>query len=328
MDISVIVPIYNVENFVERCLRSLFEQSKTDGVEFIIVNDCTPDGSMEVVRRVVAEYPQLSVNIIEHNDNKGVAAARQTGLEAVNGEYILYIDSDDWCEPTMLEELYLKAKTDNADVVCCDLFENGVYGVKYKKMDMPYSNGVDSAIPYISDKLNGYLFTRLTKTSLFTDNNIKFIDGINYGEDLLVTIMTSIVAEKISYLPKAFYHYNIQNVNSICRNVNTTKLIGIYDTIPKELDKFIERCGVSDRLKAAMVKRKLLSKYNILLQMPKKERKLVANIHPEVNSYISTMTYLSSLVRFGFTQATKGRVFIFNWILTLSSIKNRLKFKR
>ncbi|MFR9565801.1 MAG: glycosyltransferase, partial [Rikenellaceae bacterium] len=63
MDISVIIPIWNVENYIERCLRSIFEQTKTEGVEFILVNDCTPDGSMEVARRVIAEYPNLTVRI-------------------------------------------------------------------------------------------------------------------------------------------------------------------------------------------------------------------------------------------------------------------------
>lgn len=80
-DISVIVPIYGVEKYIEKSLRSLFSQTKTDGVEFILVNDCTPDRTMEVAREVIADFPTLDIKIVDHEVNRGVAAARQTGLD-------------------------------------------------------------------------------------------------------------------------------------------------------------------------------------------------------------------------------------------------------
>ena len=122
--ISVIVPVYGVEKYIIRCVKSIFRQTMTERVEFIFVNDCTTDRSMELLADIIGDYPQLSsrVIIINHPRNRGLAVARQTGLEAARGEYILHLDSDDFFEPDMLEVLYQAALTGNSDVVVSDFF--------------------------------------------------------------------------------------------------------------------------------------------------------------------------------------------------------------
>ncbi len=134
MDISVIVPIYGVEKYIAESLRSLFSQTKTDGVEFILVNDCTKDRSIEIAREVISDFPTLDIKIIEHEVNGGVAVTRQTGLDTATGRYTIHFDPDDWCEPNMLEELYNKAIETNADVVISD------YLKVYKKLCSIESN--------------------------------------------------------------------------------------------------------------------------------------------------------------------------------------------
>ncbi|MFR5960350.1 MAG: glycosyltransferase family 2 protein [Bacteroides stercoris] len=93
MNISVIIPIYNVEKFVERCILSIINQTYTKEVECIIVNDCTPDSSMKIVERLVADYKgQIRFKLLNHERNKGIAAVRNTGLNAASGDYIIYSD--------------------------------------------------------------------------------------------------------------------------------------------------------------------------------------------------------------------------------------------
>lgn len=110
--VSVIVPVYGVEQFVEQCARSLFNQSLAE-VEFIYVDDASPDKSIEKVKKVLKEFPnrETQVKIIHHDVNKGLPAARNTGLSVATGEYVFHCDSDDYVESQMLERLYRKAKS-------------------------------------------------------------------------------------------------------------------------------------------------------------------------------------------------------------------------
>ena len=90
--VSVCIPVYGVEKYIERCARSLFEQTMTDGIEFIFVNDCTKDNSIEILEKVLEEYPHRKeqVKIIHHEKNRGLVAARNTGLEHATGDYIIH----------------------------------------------------------------------------------------------------------------------------------------------------------------------------------------------------------------------------------------------
>lgn len=108
--VSVIIPIYKVEPFVARCAQSLMEQTLTD-VEYIFVDDASPDNSIAVLRKVITKYPERSnyVKVLTHTENKGLPAARNTGLAVAQGEYIFHCDSDDFVEPDMLEQLYRKS---------------------------------------------------------------------------------------------------------------------------------------------------------------------------------------------------------------------------
>ncbi len=116
--VSIIVPIYNVEKYIERCAVSLFEQDFED-IEYIFVNDCTPDNSIQILEEVIEKYPnrKSNVKIIHYKANKGLGSARKTGLEQATGEYVLHIDSDDWVELDMVLCLYNKAIETDADIV-------------------------------------------------------------------------------------------------------------------------------------------------------------------------------------------------------------------
>ena len=120
MKISVVIPVYKVENYIERCVRSLMEQTFQD-VEFLFVDDASPDRSMEIVRQITSSYKR-NVRFLKHDENRGLPSARNTGLRAAEGEYIYHCDSDDWLEPTMLEKMAGAAMAKDADFVYCDFY--------------------------------------------------------------------------------------------------------------------------------------------------------------------------------------------------------------
>lgn len=121
--VSVIVPIYQVAAYIERCARSLLEQT-LENVELIFVDDCSPDESMQILQTVLAEYPErrVKVRVVRHVGNQGLPAARNTGLALAEGKYIFHFDSDDWAENTLLERLYDAAEEADADFVWCDWY--------------------------------------------------------------------------------------------------------------------------------------------------------------------------------------------------------------
>ena len=135
--ISVIVPIYNTEKYIQKCVCSLMEQT-LDGIEYIFVNDATPDNSIKILQDVICKYPLRKDDciILHHNENRGLATARNTGLEKAKGKYIYHCDSDDFLETYMLEKLYNVATDKDLDVVYCDFY------MDYSDRVVPY-NAVD-----------------------------------------------------------------------------------------------------------------------------------------------------------------------------------------
>ena len=115
--VSIIVPVYNVEKYIEKCLESLVNQTLED-IEIIVVNDGTKDNSKEKILQYIEKYPQKIVYL--EKENGGLSDARNYGLPVAKGEYIAFLDSDDYIEKNMYEEMYKKAKEENSDMVECD----------------------------------------------------------------------------------------------------------------------------------------------------------------------------------------------------------------
>lgn len=137
--VSILVPVYNVGAFLEKNLVSLFEQT-FDKMEFIFVNDASTDNSMQILNEVLEYYPNRKeqVHIMQHSENKGLAAARTTALQNAHGDYLLHVDSDDWLELDMVEKMYQSAIYNNADIVCCGInleYPNMTKKECYSKMD-------------------------------------------------------------------------------------------------------------------------------------------------------------------------------------------------
>lgn len=214
MMVSVIIPVYRVEQYVERCVRSLMEQTLQD-VEFIFVDDCSPDQSIDVVQRVVAEYPmrQGQVLVQRHEINKGLPTARNTGLQLAKGKYIYHCDSDDFLDVGALKRMVELAEATDADIVYSDWYLT--YPSRERYMRQPVCNSPDEAMRCLlhgSMKFN--VWNKLVKRSLYVDNGITFPDGHSLGEDMTM-IMLFAHAEKVSCLGYGTYHYIRQNENAL-----------------------------------------------------------------------------------------------------------------
>lgn len=212
ISVSVIVPVYNAERYLERCVNSIFAQTFTD-YELILVDDGSTDGSGKMCDDFAWSNSQVRVF---HQTNQGVSAARQKGLDAANGQYVIFADPDDWVEPTMLEELLEVAINKGADVVVCDFWINSseVYR-KYKCQD-PQTLSSDSLLrQLISGKLHGFTWNKLYRSSCLRKYQITFPHGINYSEDLWFNCKLFFNQNvKVAYLNKAFYHYDYYSNSS------------------------------------------------------------------------------------------------------------------
>lgn len=208
----MLVPVYKVERFIERCARSLFEQTLED-MEFVFVNDCTPDGSMAVLARVLDDYPNRisQVHVINHDRNMGSGAARQTLLDAASGEFLAYLDSDDWVELDMYDRMLSMAESEEADVVCCGFVaEIGTYAMMVCH-PVWYDDKEGLKDPLNWTILYQCTWNKLIRRSVFVDNEICFVEGINYGEDVLPITQARYFSRRTVLIREAMVHYNRQN---------------------------------------------------------------------------------------------------------------------
>ena len=224
--ISVIVAVYKAEAYLHRCVDSLLAQTFQD-FEILLIDDGSPDNS----GKICDDYAKQDARIrVFHKENGGVASARQCGIDHAKGEYTTHVDPDDWVEPTMLEDLYKKAKEVDADMIWGDFYLEYKDETKYEKQQ-PSSLNVKNVLSDIFiNKLRISLCGRLIRTSYYKNNYIFFPLDIKYGEDNCVLIKLLLKVKRLTYLPHAYYHYDLHsNPNSLSRN--RKDIASAYDMI-------------------------------------------------------------------------------------------------
>ena len=217
--VSIIVAVYKAENYLHRCVDSLLAQTFTD-FEILLIDDGSPDRSGDICD----EYARMDSRIrVFHKENGGVSSARQCGIDHAKGEYTIHADPDDWVEPTMLEELYKKAKEEDADMVICDYYSNSILGQKYISQK-PTTLEPCVILHDIFLTLSVCVWNKLIKRHFL--KNAGFPKGIDYGEDFIVCIQVLLQPIKISYLDQAFYHYSQDdNPNTLSRSFDMKRFM-------------------------------------------------------------------------------------------------------
>jgi glycosyltransferase involved in cell wall biosynthesis len=285
MKISVIIPFYKVEAFVEHCTRSLMEQTLQD-VEFIFVDDASPDGSRAIIDRVTAEYAR-DVRVLTHELNKGLPAARNTGLAQATGEFIYHCDSDDYMEPTMLEEMYHAATEAQADFVYCDFYLD--FGTSRRLMVNPSYTNPEQMIKdgFLAGLMKYNVWNKLVKRSLYLDSGLQFPEGNNMGEDMTMILLAT-YAKRTAHVAKPLYHYLKLNGNAYSNIFSQRNLDDIRANANRTLEALSD-WDVPD-------KEKYLNFFKLNLKLPflfsedRRQLLLWKQWYPESNSYIKLNT--------------------------------------
>jgi len=308
--VSIIIPVYNASNYIERCAHSLFRQT-FDDIEYVFVNDCTTDDSIEKLQKVAEQYPHRKerIKIVSREKNGGVSASRQTGVDNSTGNYILFVDNDDWIKPEMVETMYNKAKSEKADVVICDF-------IIEKNTDNEYCCGYISANKedYLYDMVenkayNAYLWNKLIDRRFFDLSDCRFNENLLIVDDWFALIRIYYYIEKCVKIDEAFYHYNRQNPSAQTAPRTTSKTsaqcentILFYELI----ENFLKGKGVYEKHIDIIERLKVESKIDLLTQVfDIKTRKKYAYLYRDIEmKYIKNFRrgerIILFLTRYGF----------------------------
>lgn len=292
--ISIIVPVYNVEHFIARCARSLFGQSMKD-IEYIFVDDCTPDRSVEVLRQVMDEYKsrQLNVKIISHNCNQGPGSARNTGLKIASGEYIYFCDSDDWLEPDAMERLHETAQRTGADLVWFDWYLS--FSSKERWMhEEEEENPIACLKSILSGKLKFNLWNKIVRRALYIEHEVYFPEGHRMAEDMIMIKLYAYV-NNICYIPLPLYHYTCNNYSSLTNSHSEESFIQIRHN-SDAIIHFLQTI-YGDMLDIELQYFKLNVKLPFLITNDKSSYKRWLEWYPEANSFIKRNTVISFKIR-------------------------------
>lgn len=227
-EVSVIVPVYNVEKYLEKCLNSLVNQT-LENIEIIIVNDGTKDNSEEIIKKFIEKYPQKIVYL--KKENGGLSDARNYGMPYAKGEYIAFLDSDDYVEKDIYKEMYELAKKENSDMVECDFLWE--YPNKIREDIGQVYNGKREML----EKVRVVAWNKLIRRSILEKTQIQFSKGLRY-EDVEFTYKLIPHLNKVSFLKKPYIHY-IQRENSII-NVQNERTKEIFTVLDNVIDYYKE----------------------------------------------------------------------------------------
>ncbi len=237
--VSILVPVYNVEKYISKCCYSLFEQTY-DNIEYIFVDDKSLDNSINILSEVAQQYPNRlgKIKYISHDINYGLAQARISGLNAATGEYIMFVDSDDYIDKRTVSVLLSSIVNENSDISVC----NVCHISKSKKwIEKPIVfNDISEYISSILRRENIFnIWGKLYKRSLFNHSGVTFIKGLNFGEDYVVYSRIIYFAKKISYVNQPFYNYIHYNLSSYTNGLTekSVKSLILAETIISEFYK-------------------------------------------------------------------------------------------
>lgn len=231
--ISVIVPVYNVEKYLDKCLDSLVNQTY-DNMEIIVVNDCSPDDSEKIIKKYMRKYS--NVVYLKNAENSGLSFSRNAGLDKATGDYIGFIDSDDYVSYNYFESLINTIISEKSDVVVCDM--NVVNEFDNTSNRCICGTRSNNKIDFVNNGLAASACNKLFKKSCI--EKYKFEVG-KVNEDISVVIPIMVNADKVSYNDEVFYNY-IQRENSIQNSSISDKRFDIFYGVKQTLER-IEGCA-------------------------------------------------------------------------------------
>lgn len=216
--ISIIVPIYNMEKLMRKCLDSILAQTFQD-YECLLIDDGSKDGSPAICDEYAARDERFKVF---HKPNGGLSDARNYGLARAHGEYTIFFDPDDWVDEDCLKDLYAKVQETDADMVMCDLYYNDPYRQRYSKQEPTSMDHNDVLKDLITGKVYGFTVTKLLRRTLYQQYDLQYPVGMYGCEDQYTMCKLLKNDIKIAYVPQAYYHYMHYGQDSLSRHYDNT----------------------------------------------------------------------------------------------------------
>lgn len=247
--VSIVIPVYNVEGYLSECLDSLINQTLKD-IEIICINDGSTDNSLEILN----DYAQKDNRIkVIDKENEGQGVARNLGIELAQGEFIGFVDPDDWVEPEIYEQMYNQAKKLSSQIVLCDykkyledddkfidvnIFRKAVSLTKSKAVKIQTGENLDKKLLDSSILVSpSYTINAIYEINLLKNNDIKY-SNLRCYEDVLFNLKTRVLAQRISYINSAFYCYRIRTSSTLRANdkryIDLINIIGLVKDYLKE----------------------------------------------------------------------------------------------
>lgn len=316
MKVSVVIPIYNVAQYIEQCARSLMEQTLRD-VEYVFVDDCTPDNSMEVLQRVLDDYPDRKtlVKVLHNAVNAGAAQSRRNGLKACTGEYVICVDSDDYVSPDYCEKLYTKAVAEQVDIVWCDFYKQ--QGDKWNviKQSPAGKMSIDSEIKsLLLGRRQGSLCSHLVRSDLY--KSIAYYPTHNMAEDLTVLLQMYAAAHRLAYVAEPLYYYrynpaSLSHADGAERDRRLIRQMRDMEANVNLLERFFSEHG-GQRFHKEFVFRKFFNKRWVLPALhTSSDCSLWRHCHPDINLRLYTCPYITVKDKFVALLAALG---LYPWV--------------
>lgn len=226
---SIIIPVYNAENTIAFCLKKIEKQTFKD-YDIVIVNDGSKDHTLEAIIDFATQHPAMSINVIDQ-ENAGAGAARNTGISKAGGEYIVYIDADDYVDDDFLEKTDEIISQTKADVVFVDIIREDEKGnvIRYERMSDYKHLAKERMIRWqLTGKMPWGGVRKIVKTSLVKDNNLRYATQIKVGEESIYSFRVLELAQNIAFQTTSFYHY-VDNSNSLTSNDVVENSLSVFD---------------------------------------------------------------------------------------------------
>lgn len=326
LSISVIIPAYNAEKYIKRCIESVQNQTMKQ-IEIIVVNDGSKDSTLKIVQELAEN--DLRIKVI-NQENLGVSQARNKGILYSKFKYIALLDSDDWVESDAYEKMYKLAEKNNLDMVLSDYYLDNdcgnislVKGIELKSEDISMT-GSEYLKLFLERKEMPAVWNKLYKKELYTSNDIYYNENLSYGEDVLILFKLILKAKRIGKVNKAFVHY-ISNINSVTNSKISLKYDNLFITF-SEIEKYLKIEKKYEEWKDKVKSYETLFLSGFLLEKPYfKEKKYLDNFENIFKFFQNqnNLNLISKKLRlyFNFQKKLKSRLLMKFFIKSYQVIK-------
>lgn len=287
--VSILMPIYKVEQYLEKTLNSIFTQTYQN-IDYVFVNDCSPDNSLQVLKDTIGKYgiDESRYTIINHDQNEGIAVSRADSIANAKGDYVLFVDSDDWIEPDMVQTLLDATDNGEIDIIGSDIAGDHLDGKVTCHHEKYGKTCRENLIKCLNYDINTVLWKLLIRRSLF--DNFTITPHVDIVEDYIISVKLYYYAKSFKAVPQAMYHYVQYNQARV--SLQKLRSINMHILGVKEVEAFCREKGIYDEL---IEEKLLLRKFNIKSNFLTKQLldfDTYKSVFPEANRVWRKIPYL------------------------------------